>query len=488
MAPLRVGQIQVERTQVNQGFVLEKRLGQEPEPLAGSRFHEGGHQKQVSQRADSSPVPEAPFTKRANIAVGSRLGEDSPPLLDEIQDLAEVPHLLVGKCDHSAHESRMIRKPPDQGDRGTGRLLLTVGVINQELVESSSGNPHPLGRRGQKQGKIFERAGPGKRGVRVHRADHSSPGTSEPVRYRVGSSFMKLAAYIAAAFQTLIAAGTFLVAKDATDRFTPLELSWFRIMISAWLVLVVYRAVPRHRPRPDGKDIVRFALLGLSGVTLNQMCFLFGIHLSTPLHASLLYAFTPVLVLGGAVAHLGERLTWIKGTGVAMAVLGVTCVLVAHGLDLAGGPFRGDLIIMVAVFGWTTYTLLGKPVLERYDPFTVITWSFGFGALSLLPLTPWVLSGFDPAGPGLQGWAEMLYLSAITSGVAFTLWYYALRRLEATQLAVFTNLQAPLTALLAWLILGSVPESLVVAGGILVIAGVTVVQIPRLRARAGDPA
>jgi drug/metabolite transporter (DMT)-like permease len=295
---------------------------------------------------------------------------------------------------------------------------------------------------------------------------------------------LKLAAYVAASFQTLIAAGTFLVAKDATERFTPLELSWFRITISAVLVLAVYRIIPRHRPRPAGKDIVRFLFLGLSGVTLNQMCFLFGLHLSTPLHASLLYAFTPVLVLGGAVAHLGERLTWIKGTGVTLAVLGVTFVLVAHGLDFAGGPLRGDLIIMVAVFGWATYTLLGKPVLKRYDPFTVITWAFGFGALSILPLAPWVLSGFDPVAPGLQGWGEVLFLCVMTSGVAFTLWYYALQRLEATQVAVFTNLQAPLTALLAWWIMGSVPEGLVVVGGLLVIAGVTVVQIPWSRSRA----
>lgn len=97
VATLRVGQIQVKRTQVNQGLVFEKRLGQKPEPLAGARLHERGHQKQVSQRADASPVPETPFTKRADIAVGSGLGEDSPPLLDEIQDLAEVPHLLVGE-------------------------------------------------------------------------------------------------------------------------------------------------------------------------------------------------------------------------------------------------------------------------------------------------------------------------------------------------------------------------------------------------------
>ena len=69
----------------------------------------------------------------------------------------------------------------------------------------------------------------------------------------------------------------------------------------------------------------------------------------------------------------------------------------------------------------------------------------------------------------------------MTSGVAFTLWYYALKRLEASRLTVFNNLQAPLTAVLAWIVLGSVPGVQVVIGGLLVLAGVTVVQLPLFR-------
>jgi drug/metabolite transporter (DMT)-like permease len=240
----------------------------------------------------------------------------------------------------------------------------------------------------------------------------------------------------------------------------------------------------RRRARPSRRDVFRFLLLGLLGVTVNQTLFLLGLSVSTPLHASLLYAFTPVLVLFGAVLHLGERLSRIKVLGVAAAVIGVTFILTAKGLDLSRGPLRGDLLILVAVFAWSAYTLVGKRVLAAYDPFTVTTWAFVFGALSMLPLGFRVLGGFDPASPGVAGWLEVLYLSCFTSLVAFTLWYFALKRLEATQLAVFTNLQPPLTALLAWFFLGDVPESLAVAGGILVLCGVTVVQIPGRKRRS----
>lgn len=301
---------------------------------------------------------------------------------------------------------------------------------------------------------------------------------------------MKSAAYLAASAQTLIAAGTFLVAKDANNHFPSLHLGWFRIVIASLLFTAVYSITHRRAPVPPRSDLRTFLFLGLMGVTTNQMLFLFGIGLSTPLHASLIYAFTPVLVLGGALMFLGERFTGLKGIGVILAVTGVGLVLSAQGLDLAHGPLRGDLLILLAVFAWAGYTLAGKDMLRRYDPFTVTAWSFAFGGLSMLPLAFRVLPGFDFAGPGWKGWLEVLYLSAITSGVAFTLWYFALKRLEATQVAIFTNLQAPLTALLAWWIFGSVPAAKTVLGGVLVLMGVTVVQvrIPRRRARVQDSA
>jgi RarD protein len=295
---------------------------------------------------------------------------------------------------------------------------------------------------------------------------------------------VKFKAYLAASFQTLIAAGTFLVAKDATTHFEPFRLVWFRLVLAGILIFTVHSVARRNAPRPSRRDILSFLILGLLGITINQTLFLTGLSFSIPLHASLLYAFTPVLVLFGAALHLKERITRTKALGVAAALIGVTLVLTAKGLDLTQGPLRGDLIILVAVFAWSAYTLIGKRVLAHHDPFTVTTWALGFGALSMLPAGFWVWRDFDPASPGLAGWLEVLYLAVFTSLIAFTLWYVALKRLEATQLAVFANLQPPLTALLAWLILGDVPEELTVAGGILVLCGVTVVQLAGRRGRS----
>lgn len=288
---------------------------------------------------------------------------------------------------------------------------------------------------------------------------------------------MRLVAYLAILGQTLIAGATFLVAKDASLLFSSPRLVFFRIELSGILVLAAHLVIRRRLPRALSTPRRQLALLGLLGVILNQGFFLTGIHFSSPLHASLLYAFTPVLVLVGAAIWLRESINGLKVLGVAAAVVGVTLVLTARGLDLARGPLRGDLIILLAVIAWAAYTLLGKRILRDEDTFTVIAWTFTFAAAVLLPFAPLLLIGFDWSGPGLRGWGEVLFLSGMTSGVAFSLYYVALKRLEAGRISVFANLQVPTTALLDWLVHGAVPGMQVVWGGLLVLAGVTGVQI-----------
>ena len=286
------------------------------------------------------------------------------------------------------------------------------------------------------------------------------------------------AGYVAVILQTLLSAITFLVAKDATHHFTALELAWFRIELSGVLAVIALLIIRR---RPERRDWGRILLLSVTGIVINQTLFLLGLRFSSPLHSALLYAFTPILVLIGAVLHLGERLTWRKSAGVLFALVGVLIVLLAQGLDLSRGPLKGDLITLVAVFTWSAYTVAGKPLLQRYDAISLTAWIFLCGAVVMLPFGIAMLAHFDFSLPSTRGWLEIAYLSLVTSGIAFTLWYFALQRLQASQVAVFSNLQAPLTAILSWMVLNVVPEQSAIAGGALVLIGVILVQMSERR-------
>ncbi|MCB1052006.1 MAG: EamA family transporter [Acidobacteria bacterium] len=287
----------------------------------------------------------------------------------------------------------------------------------------------------------------------------------------------KWAARGALCINVFIASGTFIAARVTTQSFEPIALGWFRIMASALIMQLLFRIMQKNPIPVARKDIKNLVVLGLLGITANQLLFLMAMKWAPAIDGALFYAFTPALVLIFGRLFLSDVLTPRKAIGVLVALAGVALVLSARGLKLQADYMRGDLLLVLAVITWALYTLLGKKMLRVYSVLTVNAWCFGIGALSILPLSPWVLGRMDWAAPGLNGWLGLGYLVFFTSVLNFSIWYWALKRMEAAEVAIFSNLQPPVTALLAWWIQGERPGPIVVIGGVLVLVGVSLVQI-----------
>ena len=99
------------------------------------------------------------------------------------------------------------------------------------------------------------------------------------------------------------------------------------------------------------------------------------------------------------------------------------------------------------------------------------------GALFFIPIGAIPIVNFDYSHLTINHWGGLLYLSLGTSIFAYFLWYYALGRIEASKVAIFSNLQPLLTTILAVVLLGQHITSELVAGGILTLAGVIITQL-----------
>ena len=278
----------------------------------------------------------------------------------------------------------------------------------------------------------------------------------------------------------LLSSGTHLIAKGALGAIGPLAVALLRFT-GASLTLLLYGIFRGARLGIGRRDVPLVLLLGFLVVPLNQGCFLFGLTRSTPSHAALLYALTPlvVLLLAGRLLHEGNL--WAKLGGTLVAFAGVVIILLEHGLKRDRGVFEGDLLILAAVFGWSLYTVLSKPLLERYDPMTVTTWAIVSGTALCLPafLIPGAVPPLRTIGPGV--WGGILYLAIGTSVIAYPLWMYALRHVEASKVAIATNTQPILTAILSWIFLRERLTPGFFVGAALILAGVTGVETRRSR-------
>lgn len=281
--------------------------------------------------------------------------------------------------------------------------------------------------------------------------------------------------YVIIVLEQVLASGTFLAAKWALLDFPPLTLAFLRFLIAACGLYLVRCLWPGRRPI-ERQDYGKIALLGLLAVVINQGFFLYGLKFTTPTHAALLYGATPVFVYLFAIALIGERRSVKKFFGVLVTVAGVVVIVSRGGIDWSGSSWIGDLLILLAVLAWALYTVLGKPMVAKYGAVHVTAVSLVSGTLMFVPVGVFTLGGFDAAAITARGWWSLLYIAIGTSVIAYTVWFWALGRLEATKVAVFNNLQPVITAILSYLLMGERIGPRLIAGGVMIILGVVLTE------------
>ncbi len=285
-----------------------------------------------------------------------------------------------------------------------------------------------------------------------------------------------MAVHLAMLLHSVLSAGTYLAAKRALAELSPFEVALFRFSLAGTFYAGLWRWSGVRIAR---RDLLALAGLGVLGIPVNQGLFLYGMSLTTPGHGALLYALAPVFVFLLARWRLGERATALKVAGVALAFAGVVVVLAgrgAVGLDVARRGLVGDLLILVAVVAWSIFAVAGKPYAERYGVLASTGVAIAAGSAAYLPIGLALsdLSAFGRASSG--AWSSILYLTLLQSVVAYLLYYWALRRSEASRVAIWSNTQPVLAAALAWALYGEPVTATFAAGGVMVIAGVVLTE------------
>jgi len=173
---------------------------------------------------------------------------------------------------------------------------------------------------------------------------------------------------------------------------------------------------------------------------------------------------------------------------VIVALFGVVLVL-GHGDPL--GLFRGhvgagELLIVGAVMSWAAYTLIGKRILAGMSPLVATTYAALCGTAILAGVA--ALAG-DLAlpPPTWPVWVAFLFLGVFGTGVAFVWFYEGVRRLGPARTAVFVNLVPVFAIVLGVLLLGERVDASMIVGGVIVVAGVWLLNRPAASGPAPAP-
>jgi len=263
----------------------------------------------------------------------------------------------------------------------------------------------------------------------------------------------------------------FIVVKLGTAELPPFLLSSLRFILVAALVCP-FRRLPRA-------ILGKTALLALTlGVGHFGLLFC-GIRLLDTASAAITIQLgVPFSALIGALA-LKEHPGWHGMTGIALAFAGVAL--------LAGEPTQPSLagiaIVVMAALDWALANLLIKKI-GPVDSLALNGWTALFSVPMLLSMS--LIFEHDQIGAiqaaGWAGWGAMAYTAFGASLVAYTLWYSLIARLPMSQVVPFTLLGPVISVACGVLLLGESLSWHKLAGGVLTVLGVAVVQFKPQRA------
>ncbi|TLM82145.1 DMT family transporter [Pseudarthrobacter sp. NamE2] len=288
-------------------------------------------------------------------------------------------------------------------------------------------------------------------------------------------------------------ASAFVGIRAIGPHFSPGSLTLGRLAIAAVVLsLLVLPQLLKSRYMPRGREwwpILAYGVMWFGGynVALNA-----AEHVLDAGTSALLINVNPILVaiMAGVVLKEGFPRWLLIGSMVAFA--GVALIAVGSSGQAAGQvPGAGEgttadmagvaLCLLAAVLAAVS-VIVQKPVLRKV-PAAQATW-FGIlvGALCCLPFTGQLVSEVQ-AAPA-EATAGLVYLGIFPTAIAFTTWAYALSLVDAGKLAATTYLVPGTTVLISWLLLGEIPTTLGLAGGLICLVGVGLTR-RRIRPRPG---
>jgi drug/metabolite transporter (DMT)-like permease len=263
-----------------------------------------------------------------------------------------------------------------------------------------------------------------------------------------------LRAHLALLAANLIYAASFTIAKRVTNGPVP-PFALVLVRASGAVVLFWLTALFFVREKTEKKDLPRFVLLAVVGVAINQLMFLKGLSLTSPISASIMMITTPILVLIIAAVLVKERITALRTTGIFLGFAGA--VILMQGNKKQGGPADngfGDLFVFINALSWGAYLVLVKPLMKKYHTVTILRWVFLFGWILVFPFGIGDLKSVNWCGFSQTDWLNLIFVVLFTTFFAYMLNTYALQSLSASVVSAYIYLQPLLAAAIA-LYLGS---------------------------------
>lgn len=231
------------------------------------------------------------------------------------------------------------------------------------------------------------------------------------------------------------------------------------------------------------KTVRDYLLVSLPGIVLAaELCaWHISLHLTSVANSTLLTNMAPIFVTLYSWVVLRQAPGGLFAFALALTLAGVF-ILMGGPQALGSGNLKGDAVAIVAAMLYGAYIVALGKMRERFSTSTIMIWSCGAGAISILPLA-W-LSEPLMLPLTLAGWGVLIALSWLSQAGGQSMIAFALAWLPASFSSLTLLLQPVVAAILAWLVLDEALTIWQGVGGAIVLFGIWIARRAQRRQNA----
>ncbi|MCQ2289951.1 MAG: DMT family transporter [Muribaculaceae bacterium] len=250
------------------------------------------------------------------------------------------------------------------------------------------------------------------------------------------------------------------------NHFTPNGYMFFRCLGATLIFWLLAAFLPKEKV--ERKDLYIIIVGGMVGFAISQTFAAWALAFTQPVYFSLLATLTPIAVMLLAAMFINEKITGLKAVGVFIGIAGAMLMVF---MGWKAGTGKNDLLgislALLSLLTWAIYLVITGKVSAKYSAVTQMKWVFLASTIIVIPFG-WMMSGIFGDGPVnyselmaqplyaepsmLWGIVEMAFVILFATVLGFFFIPYAMARIPATTVSVYTNLQPVVASIVAFAI------------------------------------
>jgi len=269
--------------------------------------------------------------------------------------------------------------------------------------------------------------------------------------------------------------------KYALSDIPPFTLAFIRFFTASFIFLPLALS---HYKKMNAKLWWHLLMGAFWGIAINVSFFFLGLQLAPSINATIIVSIGPILLYVLSLRLLQEKPHPQIIHGMIISLVGVLIIILApiikstqlHTLTEQAGlnTFLGNLCFIGAMIGGIMITIDNKQLVGKVHPYTVTGFQFLIGSLAFIPFMFYELQSWSFQELTDKSWIGILYGVFFSSALAYFAQNYALTKLTAQQVGMFTYIMPVAAVLVAIPLLGEYPDIFFMAGSGAVFIGILV--------------